>query len=174
LASVTIGSGVASIGNNAFNCANLTQIMVSSANTSFSSQSGVLFNKDKTTLIYYPLGKSGSYIIPVGVTTIGGNAFTSRSKLTNLTISNTVTAIPDSAFSNCTGLTGVTIGSGVTTIGTSAFYGCAKLTSVTIPNSATLIGDSAFYGCSLMATVSIPSSVTSIGTNAFRETDLPL
>ena len=85
LTSITIPSSVTSIGVNVFyNCTGLTDITVDSNNSSFCSESGVLFNKDKTTLIYYPLGKNdSSYTIPDGVTVIEQYAFYCNSKLTS-------------------------------------------------------------------------------------------
>ena len=50
-------------------------------------------------------------------------------------------------YSGCSRLTSVTIPNSVTSIGNSAFSGCTNLPSITIPNSVTSIGNSAFYGC---------------------------
>ena len=149
LTSVTIGNGVTSIGVNAFDdCRKLNQINVDTANTAYSSVNGVLFNKEKTKLIRYPIGKADtSYSIPDSVTSIGDSAFSSCTGLTSLTISNGVTNIGNSAFWNCTGLTSVTIPDSVTSIGYSAFEYCTGLTSVTIPDSVTSIGNRAFCGC---------------------------
>ena len=67
----------------------------------------------------------------------------------------------------CTRLTSVTIGNSVRSIGKSAFSGCSGLTSVTIPNSVTSIGYDAFRDCSGLASVTIGNSVRSIGEEAF-------
>ena len=75
--------------------------------------------------------------------------------------------IPDSAFNNCSKLTSVTIPNSVTSIGTGAFYSCSGLTAITIPNSVTSIGINAFNHCYRLTSVTIPNSVTSIGINAF-------
>lgn len=137
LKSITIPSSVTSIENNVFqDCTGLTNITVNSSNPSFCSESGVLFNKDKTTLIYCPRGKTGSYTIPDGVT-----------------------AIEDYAFYYCSGLTSVTIPSSVTSIGVSSFQHCTGLTSITIPNSVTSITNLAFWDCSSLTIVYIPSGV---------------
>ena len=58
-----------------------------------------------------------------------------------------VSGIEEKAFSDCSKLTSVTIPNSVTSIGNSAFSGCSNLTSVTIPNSVTSIGSYAFSGC---------------------------
>ena len=168
LTSVTIPSSVTSIGNQAFiGCSGLTSINVDEGNTQYSSIDGVLFNKNQTTLITYPAGKQGSYIIPSSVTSIENYAFYECSGLTSVTIPNSVTYIGNSTFEGCSGLTSVTIPSSITSIGTSAFCYCSGLTSVTIPNSVTTIGYYAFAYCSGLTSVIIPNSVTSIGDYAF-------
>ena len=110
LTSVTIPNSVTSIGIGAFlDCIGLTSINVASDNSNYCSVDGVLFNKDKTTLIQYPGGKQGAYTIPNSVTSIGNSAFSSFSSLTSVTIPNSVTSIGNRAFYYCTGLTSVTI-----------------------------------------------------------------
>ena len=86
LTSITIGNSVTSIGDYAFdNCTSLTSINVEEGNTNYSSQDGVLFNKDKTKLIRYPIGNTRtSYIIPNSVTSIGESAFYECKDLTDI------------------------------------------------------------------------------------------
>ena len=170
LTSVTIPNSVTSIGNSAFAwCTILTSINVATDNAIYSSEDGVLFDKVKTTLIQYPCGQQGAYIIPQSVTSIGYRAFSGCSGLTSVTIPNSVTSIGDLAFSGCSGLTSITIPNSVTSIGSSTFAYCSSLTSVTIPNSVTSIGERAFDECTGLTSVTIPNSVTSIGDFAFYE-----
>ena len=105
--------------------------------------------------------------IPDSVTSIGNVAFSGCTSLTSITIPNSVTTIGIDAFLNCNSLSSLTIGDSVTLIGKNAFYHCTSLTSITIPNSVTTIGDFAFYRCTGLTSVTIPDSVTSIGTGAF-------
>jgi len=117
------------------------------------SENGVLFDKGKKTLISFPAGKSGNYIIPNSVTSIGSYAFYDCYYLTSVTIPSSVTSIGDWAFAFCNGLTSVTIGNSVTSIGDYAFYDCTNLTSVIIPNSVTSIVNYAFSYCTGLTSV---------------------
>jgi hypothetical protein len=72
-------------------------------------------------------------------------------------------------FATCTRLTSITIPNSVVSIGYEAFATCTSLTRVTIPNSVTSIGEDAFYDCSSLTSITIPASVTSIGEYAFSD-----
>ena len=173
LTSVTIPDSVTSISDYAFGyCDGLTSITVDSANTSYSSDEyGVLFDKDKTELIQYPIGNTRtSYVIPNSVISIGDEAFSTCYILTSVTIPDSVTSIGVGAF-RCCAITSVTIPDSVTSIGDDAFCYCDSLTSITIPNSVTNIGVGAFYDCTSLKSVTIGNSVTNIGYSAFRYCD---
>jgi len=164
LTSVTIPASLTSIGDGAFDgCSGLKGITVDIANSAYSSNDGILFNKAQTSLIAFPGGKTGAYTIPDSVTSIVNDAFAGCSGLTSVTIPNSVTSIGIDTFSGCSGLTSVTIPNSVNSIDQGAFYGCSALTSVTIPDSVTSIGDWAFAYCSGLTSVTIPNSVISIG-----------
>ena len=170
LTSVTIPDSVTSIGDSAFaSCTSLTGIWVAEGNSHYSSDaSGVLFNKDKTTLVQCP-GAFAAYAIPDNVTSIGADAFYGCTSLKSVTIPDSVTNIGADAFSHCTSLTSVTIPDSVTSIGEQAFQGCESLTSVTIPDSVTSISSYTFASCTSLTSVTIPNSVTSIGRSAFYD-----
>src|SRR5205085_4263270 len=94
LTDITIPKSVTNIGFQAFqNCSHLTAITVAASNPVYSSVAGVLFNKDVTTLIECPGGKA------------------------SVTIANSVTNIESQAFFSCLSLTDVTFGSSVASIG---------------------------------------------------------
>ena len=169
LESVTIGSNLSSIGEDVFgNCRSLEAINVDSDNAAYTSEDGVLFNKDITSIIYYPEGKIGEhYDIPAGVRTIGDNAFRS-SCLTSITVPDSVTNIGDDAFSMCYSLTSVNIPEGVTNIGKDAFWNCSSLTSIDIPESVISIGEEAFHSTSLTS-VHIPNLFAIVNASAFDD-----
>jgi len=183
LNSVTIPNTVTNIGDDAFlSCSRLTAINVNIGNTAYSSQDGILYNKNKTILIQYPQGKTETtaFIVPNSVTRIRDSAFSLCKSITSVTIPNSVTEIGNSAFSYCTSLTAINVDSGNTAYSSQdgILYnknktfliqypqGKIEPAAFTVPNSVTRIGDSAFGGSNINS-VSIPNSVTSIGFAAF-------
>lgn len=125
--SITIPDSVTSLGDRAFNgCGKLKSIWVSRENPVYSSDEGMLYNKEKTTLITCPVGKTGTVALPDGVTSIDEGAF-ANSSLTSITIPEGVTSIDNSVFSYCTSLTSITIPDSVTSIGVVAFLYCDNL-----------------------------------------------
>jgi len=90
------------IGEYAFySCDLLAKLSVSENNKKFSSENNALYNKDKTTLIFYPRSASPTLIVADSVRTIQTNALRSCTQLTNITIPATVELIQDSAFHQC-------------------------------------------------------------------------
>jgi hypothetical protein len=147
LTSITIPAGVTSIGRYAFGTlTSLTSIEVDSANQSFKSIDGVLFNKAATELVHYPTGRIGkAYTIPVGVKTIGEAAFPSTS------------------------LASITIPDGVTSIGKNTFGYATSLTSLILPASLTTLGDGAFYGARVLKDFHFLGNAPTVETYTFQE-----
>jgi len=185
LTSVTIPTSVTTIGNNAFyRTLSLTSINVDSDNPNYSDNNGVLFNKNKTTLIQYTLGSPlTEYIIPAIVTSITTNAFTGSVNLTSIQVDSDNPNYSDNngvLFNkNKTTLLQYPLGNsrteyiipeGVTSIGQEAFIYAISLTSIIIPEGVTSIGQEAFVYAISLTSISIPASVTSIGLEAFQDT----
>ena len=133
LTAVTIPSSVTEIESWAFfGCSGLKSFEVESGNKNYCAENGVLFTKDKATLVCYPGGKPGeSYTIP-----------------------SSVTEIERFAFSDCRGLTGVTIPSSVTEIGWEAFKGCTRLKAVYwLADANCIVDGDAFRTIDFLATL---------------------
>ncbi|MDE5994262.1 MAG: leucine-rich repeat domain-containing protein [Oscillospiraceae bacterium] len=149
---IPLFSGNSNYGYMKFYC--LEAINISEGSSKYSSIDGVLFDKEKTKMIYYPCGKKETtYTIPETVNTVGKYAFMYNYTLTEVIISNNVTALGETSFYECSSLTNVIIGDGITSIGEWTFYDCDNLTSVTIPSSVTSIDENAFWGCLSLKTI---------------------
>ncbi len=203
LETIKIPASVSRIDEYAFGrCESLTKFIVAEGNQTYrTDEKGVLYcdsnevvngkNEAITTLVAFPGGLSGEYIIPDGVTKIGNFAFCENTGLTGVEIPDTVTSIGNYAFIACSELSTVnipakegTIGdlafagcykmtlaedslANVTGIGQLAFADCVELTSVTISDEVTLISPGQFYECNRLDTVVIGEKVESIGADAF-------
>ena len=159
--SVSLGKNVKSISNTSFSSMNnLTSFSVNSSNTNYSSVNGVLFNKNKTELIAYPIAKTGtSYTIPSTVKTIGENAFYQNKNLSSVTIPNSVTQIERGAFAEASKLSTVSLGNSVTSIEEYAFNKTA-IQEITIPASVTYLDPITFIATESVQKVNIASNNT--------------
>jgi hypothetical protein len=112
-----------------YSCNELSSITVSPDNSVFASEDGVLFNKNKSKLFFYPRGRQGDYVIPCSVVEIW-----------------------DAAFFYCRGLTSITIPDSIVKINTQTFQSCDNLTSISIPKSIVelILG---CYGCDFLGLV---------------------
>ena len=151
LTNVTFGSGVANIGGSTFEyCNALTDINVPEDNQTYCDENGILFTKDKTKLVKYPIGKAEeSYTIPDGVTTVCDYAFWANSSLKSVTIPDSVTEIRTSAFYNCQALESVKFGNGIKTVDDGAFCSCYSLTDISFPDSIENVGSYVFEGAAI-------------------------
>lgn len=174
LPKITIPKSVTSMGDKPFSgsaqltrCPQLTHIIVDEGNPTYRSIDGVLFDKDLTTLIFYPSNKEGGYIIPNGVKLINEEAFCG-SILTDIVIPSSVVSLGRYAFHECEDLISVIIPDGVTSIGEEAFSRCSRLTHITIPDSVVFVGEGAFEYCERLTAITLPNGVTSIDEDTFR------
>ena len=168
LTAIAVPASVIHIGDGAFGGWRFIRaINVDENNPAYSSLDGVLFNKDKTELIQYPINKPGVYNIPDSVTHIKDSAF-SGSIITAVTIPDSVVYIGDRAF-HFTNLTSVTIPGSAAHIGRDVFSHNESLTSVIISEGVATIADSMFTWCRNLASISIPDSVTRIEDFAFSD-----
>ena len=108
---IIIPSTTTEITENAFfGCDGLQSFEVNEKNTVYSSQDGILFNIDRTTLVRYPAAKTNvEYTVPDIVTEIQKGAFQGSKYLQRIIVPNSVTSIGGGAFSGCSSLESITL-----------------------------------------------------------------
>ncbi len=166
ISNIYISKNVVELGKNPFGC---RSIDIDDENPEFTVVDGVLFTKDMSTLISYPVGKfNDRYTIPDSVSVIAEDAFLNNEYLVSLTIPDTVKSIGECAFWCCRSLESVVIPGSVDTIKNGTFYCCAALSDLTILNGVEIIEFGAFYHCYDLKSVYLPSSIKEIGSGAFE------
>ena len=156
LTGVTFPNSITNLDKWAFSdCAGLTGISVSANHPAYKNIDGVLFDKDATTLLRYPVAKAGAYSVPDSVTCINDEAFQDCAGLTALTFGGGITNIDDYAFSGCSGLTEVTIPDSVTHVGAAAFTDRGKWLRLTIPFDTVEPGDGTALRCALLTNIAV-------------------
>lgn len=191
LESVSIGKNTSFLGNGAFVYAHsLKQLTVHEDNPYFCTEDNVLFNKDKTDLILYPLGKTDvSYTMPDSVTCLHQWAFCGVTHLKQLTFSPNLSTMQKEVFYICDGIDELILPDSLSEIGKESLSNCQSR-RIVLPSSIKSIGEYAFYqstfqeivlnegletiednaflGAMAYSGIIIPSSVTSIGDYAFN------
>ncbi len=158
LTSVTIPAAVYYLPVSAFGeCTELTEFVVDSDNSTYSSKNNVFYNKAKTRLIKCFNPDITSITIPSTVTSIDTEAFKDCSKLTKVVISSKVKKIGELAFSGCNSITSLTIDSSnpyykstgrviYSKDGTTLYSVTGTVKNFTIPSTVRTVADNAFYG----------------------------
>lgn len=175
-----IGTNLDEIASGAFEgCGQITSFTVASGNPMYTSLDGVLTDISQTTILEFPCGRAGNYVVPSSIMTIGGSAFQRAQKLTGVTIGDNVINIGADAFANIDTLTNVMIGSNVTAIGLAAFASCSALPAITVAtnNPAYSSLDGVLFSQDQTTLIQFPggkagnyttpASVTTIGNFAF-------
>lgn len=168
LVEVNIPDTIKLIESSAFNtCSSLMNVNIIATDNvdkgNYSSINGVLINNSEfngVELKYFPMGRTGEYVIPDVVTTIP-KVF-NNTKITKITIPASVTAINSMAFYYCRLLTTVVfepapegVEEQALTISADAFKYCASLTSITLPSRITKFNKSIFSMCNSLKSVNI-------------------
>lgn len=162
LSSLTIPSTIDSIAYGCFGgCKSLIEINVDHDNPVYCSIDGVLFNKDKSYIRYFPTAKGPKYTIPDGVRIIARGAFYKLVNLRELIIPSSVTIVESQAFSSCESLKEINFNS-LERIERDAFWYCS-FESISLPENLKYIEDVAFNYCNSLKSIYIPKSVEYIG-----------
>lgn len=128
-------------------CYALKNISVSKANNHYASADGVLYNVDVSSVVWFPLGKTGTYTLPPSVTSVGDYAFRGCS-IASFSIPEGITHIGQGAFADSK-VQDVTLPSTLRTVPTATFQNCRSLTTVHLGAGVELLSDYAFDGCPL-------------------------
>lgn len=196
LSTLTLPSTVKTLPSVFSGCTSLTQVVVDEDNPYFTSEDGVLFDKNKTTILFYPARKSGSsYVLPESLTTIPDGIFKDNRNLETITIGKNVSYIGVGAFQDAEELEEIIFtegdnGAATLEIGAYAFANSNwSYMTITLPSRTTKVGEYAFsnsylrsitlnegleeisdymlYNAQYISAITIPASVTRIGKYAF-------
>lgn len=146
LRSIVIPATVSSIVPSA-GCTSLEEISVSGANTSYTSSDGVLLSDDAKSILWFPMGKRGDYVLPATVTAVGPYAFRECS-IGKFVFPAGLTKIGECAFYN-SNVKEVVLPSTLKMLPTGVFQKCADLKTVRLGNDVELLSDYVFDGCPL-------------------------
>lgn len=182
LTEITLPKNIQFIGVGAFTlCSSLTSLQIAADAPYFATQNGILFNKEKTTLLKYPDKKTAtSYRIPMGVTTVSDYAFAYVPMLTSITCPAGADSIGHYAFAACPDLTKITLPASFTKMGNGPFALCHKLTTLSVaPDNPSYTSDNnilfnkqknvlvCYPAGKQDMQYEIPAGVTEIGSQAF-------
>lgn len=142
--SVVLPKKLKSFNGTIFNSQNIKQYNVNPENPYFKAVDGVVYSKDMTELVAYPIGKfadggDNNFKIPESVNKIGDYAFL-NCKHNSFTIPGTVKSIGMQAFAGNTELSKIEILNGVESIYDGAFLACNNISSFHLPTSVNYIG----------------------------------
>lgn len=154
---INIGSGVTSVGNNAFrDCEAL--VSVNFADSVSSIGTSAFANCIKLSILSF--GK--------GLSTIGESAFESCSSLQNVKIPNGVRSLGRKAFYRCDALRSVSVPQSVTSMGSMVFARCNGLVSAEVRASVSALPIWMFYGCDVLSNVTVSASVKTLESKVFH------
>lgn len=172
LTSLSLPASLTSIGEDVFNGLDAMEaVNVAPGCPILSSDNGVLFNADKTSLLLYPAMKTAeSYTLPDNTTEIGLSAFYGQKFMKSVNLPAGLKTVSDMAFAGSVALESITIPASVDSLGVSAFESCHSLKSVVIDAQINTIPASCFIDCSSLSEISLPESIKEIANAAFAYT----
>ena len=134
--------------------------MVASDNEFLSSQDGVIFNKDKTELLWYPIGKpDASYTVPASVTKLGRLSFRGVDALTSVTLPDGLKTIEDYVFFDCRNIAALNLPSSLESIGDFSMTDL-KVSSMVVPENIKVLNWYVLSNCPELTSVELPSTLT--------------
>jgi hypothetical protein len=142
----------------------LERIDVSLTNRDLASVDGMVFDKQLTTFLCCPEGRTGDVVLPEGTKTIASESFRG-SDVRSVFVPDTVQCLSERAFYGC-GSKEIHLGKGVHEISDGAFAH-SGLVLMNIPDEVKHIGEEAFAHCFSLESIVVGSGVKMIGARAF-------
>ena len=136
-----------------FGCKKVRAFTVNPENPSYSCDtSGVLYNKNKTELIHYPLGnESTTFEVPLSVSTIKKGAFARCAAIKQISLHNNIEVIESEAFASCPALEVIAIPECIQNLGR-LFSDDVSLKEVYLPKTVTNV-QLAFLNCTSLTDI---------------------
>lgn len=194
LRTVYISANVTNISSSTFlNCGELKCFTVDENNELYTAKDGVLFSKDMTSLIKFPVGRGDTeYTIPEGVEEIQTRAFIGSVDLEKVDLPDSIIKIGSNAFwltkfymdyyySDEEALyldqtlidvnpyiTTIEIKEDTRVIADEAFFDNNNIEEINIPASVISIGEYTFKNCNKLKKITLNQGLKNIGASAFR------
>ena len=196
LKTISIPASVVDLDTEAFRyMVGLENYIVDSGNPKYSAADGLLYNKDKTRLRYFPATREGHFVIPETVTHISSYAF-EGSNLTSINVPQTVTSlgvgvfqssklisvalnmgksasgvygIEAYTFRDCKNLKEISFSETVCYVKAEAFYGCTSLEKLVFPEGLAAVYEDAIWNCESLSYIDFPSTLKRLETQIFSE-----
>ena len=139
-------------------------VTVLAGSTKYAEENGVIYNGDKSKIVYVNAFVTGEFTIPAGVTAIGDYAF-AGSKVSKVVFNDDITSMGVGAFKNSEVSEIDFADSAVKEIPESAFEN-SNVTAIELPNSVTKLGAKAFKDSAISSFKA--DGLLSIDNNAFE------
>lgn len=166
LRQITVPANVSYIGVNAFSAPNLEEIIVLQGNQHFCAENGVLYDRKKTSLLCYPMGKTDlTYTVPNTVTTFAPYAIYQNPHITGISMGDSVKKIDVHSISTLPALTSLRLSDNIGELPSYAIQGNVSITEYVMPKNLSSIAQSALQACTNLTRVVFQGDTISYSTS---------